>query len=82
MVDRVNPDKLKAIIDAALLAAGEPLSVNQLAKLFRLGELHPQEGRDQIREALKELFEEPPIPEHEFGEQRVSIMETNFCVIS
>ena len=55
MVDRVNPDKLKAIIDAALLAAGEPLSVNQLAKLFRLGELHPQEGRDQIREALKEL---------------------------
>ena len=39
-------------------------------------------ARDAQREMLKELFEEPPVPEHEFGEQRVSIMESNFCVIS
>ena len=55
MVDRVDPDKLKAIVDGALLAAGEPLSVDRLAKLFKLGELHPKEGRDQIRQALKSL---------------------------
>ena len=39
----------------ALLAAGEPLSVDRLAKLFKLGELDPKEGRNQIREALKSL---------------------------
>lgn len=55
MVDRVDADKLKAIIDGALLAAGEPLSVDRLAKLFKLGELDPKEGRNQIRAALKSL---------------------------
>ncbi len=55
MVDRVQPEQLEAIVDAALLAAGEPLSVARLAKLFKLGELDPQQGRDQIRAALKSL---------------------------
>ena len=55
MVDRVDADKLRAIVDGALLAAGEPLSVDRLAKLFKLGELDPKEGRNQIREALKSL---------------------------
>jgi segregation and condensation protein B len=55
MVDRVDTENLKAIIDGALLAAGEPLSVDRLAKLFKLGELDPKEGRNHIREALKTL---------------------------
>ena len=58
MVDRIKPEQLKAIVDGALLAAGEPLSVDRLAKLFKLGELHPKEGRNHIREALKELEQE------------------------
>ena len=58
MVDRIKPEQLKAIVDGALLAAGEPLSVARLVKLFKLGELDPQEGRNQIREVLKELEQE------------------------
>jgi len=45
--------KLKKIIEGALLAASQPLSVEQLEKLFVEGEERPT--RDEIREALSEL---------------------------
>ncbi len=57
-IDRVDPAKLKQIVEGALMAAGEPLSVDRLVKLFKRGELDAAEGRQQIREALRELGEE------------------------
>ena len=47
-----NPDKLKQIIEGALLAAGRPLSVDSILSLF-LDEDQP--SRDEIREAIKIL---------------------------
>ncbi|HHJ80419.1 MAG TPA: SMC-Scp complex subunit ScpB [Candidatus Tenderia electrophaga] len=47
-----NPDKLKQIIEGALLAAGRPLSVDSILSLF-LDEDQP--SRDEIREAVKSL---------------------------
>jgi segregation and condensation protein B len=55
MAELLGNDKLRAIIDGALLAAGEPLTVDRLVKIFARGELDAQEGRSQIRECLKEL---------------------------
>jgi segregation and condensation protein B len=49
--------KLKNIIEAALLAAAKPLTVNQLEKLFEDSEAEPVE-KDKLREALKELQQE------------------------
>ena len=57
-IDRVDPAKLKQIVEGALMAAGEPLSVDRLVKLFKRGELDPAESRQQIREALRELGEQ------------------------
>jgi len=47
-----NPDKLKQIIEGALLAAGRPLSVDSILALF-LDEDQP--SRDEIRDAVKGL---------------------------
>lgn len=55
MADSIDNDTLRAIIDGALLAAGEPLSVDRLVKIFVHGELDSEAGRAQIRECLKEL---------------------------
>ena len=49
---------LKRIVEAVLMAAAEPLSVNRLAALFKPGELDPQDGRKQIRDSLARLAEE------------------------
>ena len=49
---------VKRIVEAALMAAQEPLSVDRLFKLFHRGELHSEQGRQQIREALQELRQE------------------------
>ena len=57
-IDRIDSAKLKQIVAGALMAADEPLSVDRLFKLFRRGELDPAEGRQRIREALRELDEE------------------------
>ena len=40
------------------MAAQEPLSVERLAKLFKRGELRPEQGRQRVREALQELQQE------------------------
>jgi segregation and condensation protein B len=55
MAELIDNDKLKAIIDGALLAAGEPLTVDRFVKIFVRGELDSTEGRAQIRDCLKEL---------------------------
>ena len=49
------PDNLKQIIEAALLAAGEPLSVAQIAALFEDAE---RPGNAEISRALEELTED------------------------
>ena len=56
-IDGIETAKVKRIIEGALMAADEPLSVDRLFKLFRRGELDPSEGRNHIREALRELGE-------------------------
>jgi len=51
----VNPQQLKNILEAAMLAAGEPLSVDRLLGLF------PEEERPataELRDALKSLGED------------------------
>lgn len=58
MSDLIDPGKLKQIVEAALLAADEPLTVDRLARLFAHGELDSEEGRQQIRDTLKVLEEE------------------------
>lgn len=51
----IDADKLKQILEAALLAADEPLTVDQFVKLFRPGEVDAENIRGEIREALKAL---------------------------
>ena len=51
----IEESRLKQIVEAALLAADEPLTVDQLVKLFRAGEVDENGIRDQIREVLKSL---------------------------
>jgi segregation and condensation protein B len=55
MNEAVDDAKLKAVIDAVLLAAGEPVSVNQILKLFGPGELAGDDVRARVRACLKEL---------------------------
>jgi len=54
----MEPDKLKKILEAALLAADEPLTVDRLMKLFRAEEVDGETIRPDIRQALKVLAEE------------------------
>ena len=58
MNEQLQPSQLKRIVEAALMAAAEPLSVNRMAALFKPGELDPEEGRKQIRDVLAALAEE------------------------
>ena len=51
----VNPQQLKNILEAAMLAAGEPLSVERLLALFA-EEARP--GTAEVREALASLGED------------------------
>jgi segregation and condensation protein B len=51
----VDPLKLKQILEAALLASDEPLSVERMARLFVHGELDSEEGRAQLRATLLAL---------------------------
>ena len=50
-----NPEQLKNILEAALLTAGEPLSLDRLSALF------PEEARPEpaeVRQALQALSED------------------------
>jgi segregation and condensation protein B len=51
----IDAERLKQIVEAALMAADEPLTVDRLTKLFAHGELDSEEGRAQIRDTLKTL---------------------------
>ncbi len=53
----MDNQKVKNIVEGALLAAGKPLSVNQIDDLFDLAD-EDRPNRDQIRQAIKELQEE------------------------
>lgn len=52
---QIDGDRLKQIVEAALMAADGPLSVAQITKLFAHGELDTEEGKAQIRDTLKAL---------------------------
>jgi len=54
----IEADKLKQILEAALLAADEPLTIDQFLKLFRDGETDPETVRNDVRAALKVLEDE------------------------
>lgn len=51
----IDADKLKQILEAALLAADEPLTVDQFVKLFRDDEVESETIRADIRDALQAL---------------------------
>jgi segregation and condensation protein B len=51
----IDPNKLKQIVEAALMAADEPLTLERLARLFAHGELDSEEGRAQLRDTLSQL---------------------------
>ena len=51
----MDPSEIKHFIEAALLAAGRPLSVDQLQNLFD-GRMAPEKA--EIRQALSMLIEE------------------------
>ncbi len=48
-------NRIKQIVEAALMAAGEPLSVDRLVRLFRRGEVAQEELKDAIKQGLEEL---------------------------
>jgi segregation and condensation protein B len=52
----MNPEQIKNIVEAGLLAAVHPLSVDNLMELFEEGDEHPE--RAAIRAALSALQEE------------------------
>ena len=51
----LSDEQIQQIIEAALLAAEGPLTVDNLFRLFEIGELDEEEGRKQIRAALQSL---------------------------
>ncbi len=50
-----TPGKLKQIVEGALLAAHEPVTLDQLVKLFKASEIDKDTIRADLREALKSL---------------------------
>lgn len=55
--ERLEPEKVSAILEAALQAADSALTVDQCLKLFRRGEL-PVSNNETQRELVKRLLEE------------------------
>jgi len=52
----MNPEIVKKVIEAALLAAGQPLNMNRLMHLFAEGDFQPE--KDDIRKALTEISDD------------------------
>jgi segregation and condensation protein B len=52
----MSPDIVKKVVEAALLAAGEALSIERLLELFAAGDQQP--SRDDIKEAIKAIIED------------------------
>ena len=51
----LEPVQIAQVIEAALLAAESPLTVDNLFRLFTVGELDEDEGRKQVRSAIESL---------------------------
>ena len=51
-------EKIKHIVEAALLASDEPLSVDQVCKLFKSDEIEEENARSIIREVLQTIEKE------------------------
>jgi segregation and condensation protein B len=54
-VQAMAPETIGQIVEAALLASEGPLTVDNLFRLFALGELDEEDGRKQIRTAIETL---------------------------
>ena len=54
----MDPDRIRRIVEAALLASDGPLTVANLTRLFAPGELDDEHASQQIRDALKTLESE------------------------
>ena len=52
----MNPDIVKKVIEAALLASGKPLTIDKLMHLFAEGDFQPE--KNDIRKALTEISED------------------------
>ncbi len=52
----MNPDIVKKVIEAALLASGKPLNIDKLMHLFAAGDFQPE--KNDIRKALAEIGED------------------------
>jgi len=50
---KMNPDIIKKVIEAALLASGKPLNIDRLMHLFAEGDFQPE--KSDIRKALSEI---------------------------
>ena len=50
-----HPDDLKVVLEAALLAAVEPLSLNDLKRMFERDDANQGLSNDVLRRALDEL---------------------------
>ena len=51
----IDTDKIKSIVEASLLAADQPLTSEQLVKLFARGEMPRADVRELVKAALDEL---------------------------
>ena len=70
MSEGLELEQIKRIVEAALLATEEPLTVDRLVKLFARGELEVEQKRTRIREALKAI--EADVQGHGYELKRVA----------
>lgn len=52
----MNPDIIKKVIEAALLASGKPLNIDRLMHLFAAGDFQPE--KNDIRKALSDISDD------------------------
>jgi len=52
----MNPEIVKKVVEAALLASGQPLNIDRLMHLFAEGDFQPE--KNDIRKALTEISED------------------------
>ena len=52
----MNPDIIKKVVEAALLAAGQPLKIERIMGLFAEGDFQPE--KKDIHEALDAISED------------------------
>lgn len=50
-----DPEKLKQIVEGALLAAGKPLTAAKIQELFEESETEPRPGKDEIEAAIEDI---------------------------